>query len=161
MSNIAMLAAGLPGYPVSGGLGPVTRPATHRSVADTRWRLLARYLEGWAEADPLKIAVGAAPGYRFDDPLVGRYSALTLPRYFGELGSRTGMKPLVGREQLSFVLSGPMDTKLGHGEVQFWREAPRLGLTGTSLITLGPNGVNFDRVAYDLNIATEQLRRPS
>jgi hypothetical protein len=46
----------------------------------------------------------------------------------------------------------------GHGELQFWREAPSLGLTGTSLITVGPGGVTSERVAYDLNMASEQLR---
>jgi hypothetical protein len=42
---------------------------------------------------------------------------------------------------------------------QFWREAPRLGLTGTSEIILGPQGIVAERVAYDLNLACGQLRR--
>jgi hypothetical protein len=53
-----------------------------------------------------------------------------------------------------------MDASSRRGELQFWREAPRLGLTGTSLITMGPHGVMSERVAYDLNLASEQLRRP-
>jgi hypothetical protein len=47
-----------------------------------------------------------------------------------------------------------------HGELQLWREAPRLGLTGLSVITVGPLGVTSERVAYDLNMASEQLRQP-
>jgi hypothetical protein len=31
-----------------------------------------------------------------------------------------------------------MDTSSARGGLQFWREAPSLGLTGTSLITVGP-----------------------
>jgi hypothetical protein len=45
--------------------------------------------------------------------------------------------------------------------LQFWREAPSLGLTGTSLIAVGSSGVISERVAYDLNMASDQLRRPN
>jgi hypothetical protein len=60
------------------------------------------------------------------------------------------------RRDVAFILSGPM---IGtHGQ-QFWREAPRLGLTGTSEIIIGPHGIATERVAYDLNLACGQLRR--
>ncbi len=127
----------------------------------TRARLLAEYLEGWSEADPVKIASATASAYRFDDPFVGTFATLTLPRYFQALGSRVGLGALVGREHLSFVLRGPMDVPSSNGERQYWREAAHLGLTGTSLITLGPDGVMSERVAYDLNLASEQLRWPT
>ena len=38
------------------------------------------------------------------------------------------------------------------------REAPRLGLTGITFITLGARGVLAEKVAYDLNLASEILR---
>ena len=140
------------------GTGRTPAPARRRIDEATRAQLLARYLEGWAEADPVRIAGATAPGYRFDDPLVGTFSTLALPRYFGMLRSRAGLGALVRRDHLSFVLRGPMDTPSVGGELQFWREAPHLGLTGRSLITIGPLGVISERVAYDLNVASEQLR---
>ncbi len=142
--------------------GPEPVPAKRRGFVDegTRARLLADYLEGWAEADPVKIAGATAPGYRFDDPFVGVFSTLALPRYFEVLRSRAGLGTRIGRQQVSFLLCGPMDTQAAGGVLQFWREAPRLGLTGTSLITVGSGGVISERVAYDLNMASEQLRRP-
>jgi hypothetical protein len=131
------------------------------SVKDrTRAQLLADYLEGWAEADPVKIADATAPEYRFDDPFVGTFSTLALPRYFAALKSRSGLGALADREHLTFVLRGPMVTLPSNAELQFWREAPRLGLTGISHVTVEPAGVVSERVAYDLNIASEQLRRP-
>jgi hypothetical protein len=135
-------------------------PARHGTLTEERRRarLLADYLQGWAEADPVRIAGAAAPGYRFDDPFVGEFSTLALPRYFGVLRARAGLGARASRETLSFVLRGPMQEGLERGVLQFWREAPGLGLTGTSLITVGPGGVLCERVAYDLNMASEQLR---
>ena len=46
-------------------------------------------------------------------------------------------------------------------ELQFWREAPRIGLTGVAEIEIGERGVVAERVAYDLNLASEILCRPS
>jgi hypothetical protein len=109
----------------------------------------------------VKIARATTPAYRFDDPFVGTFATLTLQRYFQALRSRVGLGALVGREHLSFVLRGPMDAPFSNGEQQYWREAAHLGLTGTSLITLGPDGVMSERVAYDLNLASEQLRWPT
>jgi hypothetical protein len=136
-------------------------PAERAALSEQRTpaRLLAQYLEGWAEADPVKIAGATAPGYRFDDPLVGTFSTLALPRYFEALRSRTGLGARVPRQHRSFLLSGPMDGLSERGALEFWREAPRLGLTGTSRITVGPLGVISERVAYDLNMASDQLRQ--
>jgi hypothetical protein len=41
------------------------------------------------------------------------------------------------------------------------REAPRLGLTGITFITIGDRGIIAERVAYDLNLAMDVLRGPS
>jgi hypothetical protein len=46
------------------------------------------------------------------------------------------------------------------GEFAFFREAPQLGLTGIARILVGPRGVMAETVSYDLNMATEMLRRP-
>jgi hypothetical protein len=163
MLNVATISVGLDtGHPLRDPRSlPV--PARGRTIADAgaRAHLLADYLEGWAEADPVKIADATAPEYRLDDPFVGAFSTRSLPRYFAALRSRAGIGGLVGREHLAFVLRGPMDTASARGELQFWREAPRLGLTGTSLITIGPAGVTSERVSYDLNMASEQLRQLS
>jgi hypothetical protein len=46
------------------------------------------------------------------------------------------------------------------GKLQFWREAPRIGLTGVAWIEIGELGVSAERVAYDLNVASDLLRGP-
>jgi hypothetical protein len=162
MLNATTVPAPFGAYRTRGDLGQVPTQARHRPVEDAmQARLLARYVEGWAQADPVKIADAIAPEYCFDDPFVGRFSILALPRYFEALKSRTGLGARAGWQHLHFLLSGPMDG-WPHGDaLQFWREAPELGLTGTSLITVGPTGVTSERVAYDLNIASDQLRRPN
>ena len=43
--------------------------------------------------------------------------------------------------------------------LQFWREAPRLGLTGVSEIEIAEGGVIAERAAYDLNVAFDVLCR--
>jgi hypothetical protein len=89
----------------------VPPPARSQDLVEarTRARTLALYLEGWAEADPVRIADATAPGYRFDDPFVGTFSTPALPRYFAALRSRSNLGALAGREHLAFVLRGPMD----------------------------------------------------
>src|SRR5262249_24509268 len=64
----------------------------------------------------------------------------------------------ISRREHAFFLQGPM--KLGsHKELQFWREAPRIGLTGVAEIEIGEQGITAERVAYDLNLASDILRR--
>ena len=46
-----------------------------------------------------------------------------------------------------------------HKELQFWREAPRIGLTGVAEIEIGERGITAERVAYDLNLAFDILCR--
>jgi hypothetical protein len=58
---------------------------------------------------------------------------------------------------MAFFLSGAMDAC--RNELQFWREAPRIGLTGIARIEIGERGVSAESVAYDLNMASDLLRR--
>ena len=129
----------------------------HRNLRDwptTEDWLLDTYFEGWAEADADLILSATAPNYCFHDPLVGRFARLSLPRYFTLLHEKFARAGAMKRRDVAFILRGPMI----HGQ-QFWREAPALGLTGTSEIILGPHGIVSERVAYDLNLACGQLRR--
>lgn len=118
--------------------------------------LLATYVEGWAEADADVILSATAPGYYFDDPLVGRFARASLPRYFILLHERFARADAMKRRDVAFILRGPI---VGTRGLQFWREAPGIGLTGMSEIIVGPHGIVAERTAYDLNIACGQLRR--
>ena len=120
--------------------------------------LLHRYIDGWAAADCAKIYSAVAGNYRFHDPLVGRFSRYALDRYFDELHDRFSCPGGIARADVTFVLHGPMGRPSTTGELQFWREAPRLGLTGASLIAVGKLGVIAETVVYDLNLAAEVVR---
>jgi hypothetical protein len=117
--------------------------------------LLDTYVEGWAEADADLILSATAPDYLFDDPLVGRFARASLPRYFTLLRERFARAGAMKRRDVAFMLSGPIIDTFG---LQFWREAPGIGLTGTSEIVIGPHGIVAERTAYDLNLASGQLR---
>ena len=119
--------------------------------------LLARYLEGWSEPDPAKIADATAKGYVFYDPFVGRYSRRTLPQYFALLRSRFAVAGAARVPDLAFTLRGPMHGSPHGARRQYWREAPLLGLTGISEIIVTYGGVTAESVAYDLNVACETL----
>lgn len=121
-----------------------------------RW-LLNYYFEGWAEADPAMILDAVAPDYRFYDPLVGLFARASLPRYFTLLQERFVRAGTTSRRDLAFVLRGPLSGPAQ--ERQFWREAPRVGLTGIAHIVVGPRGIVAERVAYDLNLASDLLCR--
>ena len=120
------------------------------------WRSLARYIAGWAQADPALIARAASDEYRFHDPLVGVFSRQRLSRYFAFLHGQFDWAGV--RAQPAFNLHGPMDGG-AEGKFTFFREAPQLGLTGITRILVGPRGVIAETVSYDLNMATEMLRR--
>jgi len=121
--------------------------------------MLARYLEGWAEADPAKIADATAEDYDFYDPLVGRYSRRTLPQYFALLQSRFAAAGVARVQDLAFTLRGPTSDSCTAARRQYWREASHLGLTGMSEILVTDRGVAAEVVAYDLNLATDTLQR--
>jgi hypothetical protein len=124
------------------------------------WKsILGRYLEGWAEADPAKIADATAQDYDFHDPLVGHFSRRTLPQYFALLRSRFGIAGVAARRDLAFTLRGPMWSAYHPAWHQYWREAPLLGLTGLAEITLKQGYVAAEVVTYDLNMACETLQR--
>ena len=76
---------------------------------------------------------------------------------FCEAGlSRAGA---IGWRELAFFLHGPMKRQSHARGLQFWREAPRIGLTGLAEIEIGKRGVIAERVAYDLNLASDMLCR--
>ena len=119
---------------------------------------LDRYIEGWAQTDLEKILGATAPNYRFTDPFVGSFDRRSLHKYFDLLQDRLSCTGVIRRRELGFSLQGPMGPRL-HKELQFWREAPRIGLTGVAQIEIGERGVEAERVAYDLNLASDILCR--
>ena len=121
---------------------------------------LDRYIEGWGQADLEKILEATAPSYRFTDPFVGSFDARSLHKYFDLVRNRLSCTGAISRRELTFFLQGPMKLRSPR-ELQFWREAPRIGLTGVAEIEIGERGVVAERVAYDLNLASEILCRPS
>jgi len=122
--------------------------------------LLDRYLEGWAEANIGKIFAATTHGYCFDDPLVGQFSRWNFPAYFERLQERFACAGATGPQDLGFVIRGPIDRPLQRGPLKFFREAPRLGLTGITWITITERGVIAETTAYDLNLACDVLRDP-
>jgi hypothetical protein len=135
---------------------PVDRVIGQSAVASA---LLACYLEGWAEANITKMIAATAPGYRFHDPLVGSFSSRSLQGYFDALQDRLSSGGIVTQRDVAFFLGGPMNQRSRPGQLQFWREAPRVGLVGVSEIEFGEHGVIAESVAYDLNMASDMLRR--
>ena len=123
---------------------------------------LARYLEGWAEAHPARIADATTENYDFHDPLVGHFSRRTLPQYFTLLRSRFAIAGVAATRGLAFTLRGPTSgASQAARRHQCWREAPLLGLTGRSEITVSDGNVAAETVTYDLNMACETLRGPA
>jgi hypothetical protein len=102
---------------------------------------LNRYIGGWAQVDLEKILDATAP-IRSSE-----VSAGSLHKYFDLLQDRLSRTGAIGRRELAFFLPGPMKLR-SHKELQFWREAPRIGLTGVAEI----GDVVAERVAYDLNV---------
>jgi hypothetical protein len=130
------------------------RPSDHGVAGKS---LLDCYLEGWAEPNLAKILAATSPGYHFHDPLVGCFSRTSLHEYFDRVQDRLSRLGAITLQDMAFFLSGPMDAR--PNELQFWREAPRIGLTGVALIEIGELGVRAESVAYDLNVTSDLLRR--
>jgi hypothetical protein len=133
-------------------------PGGAHSEANTWSYQLGRYLEGWAEANPGKIFSATAHDYCFDDPLVGLFSRWSFPAYFEGLQARFACAGAVAAQDLTFSIRGPMEGSPRLGRLTFFREAPLLGLTGVTFITIGERGVIAEAVAYDLNPALDVLR---
>ena len=130
--------------------------------ADDRSDLLDRYLEGWAENNLSKISSAMAPGYCFDDPHVGQFSRWSISLYFERVRTRFASVGGCTARDLGFFLHRSTDRPRSCGQLTFFREAPRLGLTGVTTITIGEHGVVAEAVAYDLNPALDVLRgRPT
>src|SRR6516225_1925593 len=119
---------------------------------------LNRYIEGWAQNDLEKILDATAPSYRFTDPFVGTFVRRSLHKYFDLLRDRLSCTGAITRHELAFFLRGPMKLR-SHKELQYWREAPQIGLTGVAEIEIVERGVAAERVAYDLNLASDVLCR--
>ena len=119
---------------------------------------LTRYIEGWAQTDLEKILDATASSYRFTDPFVGTFVGRSLHKYFDLLRDRLSRTGAIGWGDLAIFLRGPMKLR-SLKEFQFWREAPRIGLTGVAEIETGERGVAAERVAYDLNLASGILCR--
>jgi hypothetical protein len=121
--------------------------------------LLARYVEGWAEADVDKICDATAPTYRFTDPLVGSFSGQSLHKYFDALQNTFSCAGRITKHDLPFFLRGPLERASNGMDLRFWREAPLIGLTGVTEVEIREQGVIAERVAYDGNLASDTLRR--
>ncbi len=139
---------------------PHRMPAARPSVAEgsASALILLRYIEGWAEADPAKIADATAEDYDFHDPLVGHFSRRSLPQYFALLRARFGIAGVAATRDLAFTLRGPMSSASHAARRHYWREAPPLGLTGLAEITVRHGRIVAQEVTYDLNMACEMLR---
>jgi hypothetical protein len=130
-----------------------------RDQKTSRTSPLDCYLKGWAEANLGKILDATAPGYRFRDPFVGSFSRRSLHEYFDLLQDRLSRAGAIRRADIAFFLRGPLDRPSRLSGLRFWREAPRVGLTGITQIELGERGVIAESVAYDCNLASDMLCR--
>jgi len=124
----------------------------------TLGNLLVHYLEGWAEVNLAKILAATASGYHFYDPFVGTFLRRTVHAYFDLLQDSLSRGGAIEQADLAIFLHGPIDALSWGDELQFYREAPRVGLTGISKIKIGSRGVIAESVAYDLNLASDVLR---
>lgn len=129
---------------------------THRRVLSPD-RFLSHYLEGWASADASKIAEVTMAGYRFQDPLVGTFDRDSIQHYFAILRQRVGFES--SRVKQCKVCLSPFDQlQEGTEKFRFWRTISECGLSGTSDIEIGVDGILHEVVCYDPNLATEWLR---
>jgi hypothetical protein len=164
MSNTLVLSRLLEGYHARSHMAGIAEAG--RNVVEVldrrldqgtaRKSLLDCYLEGWAEPNLAKILAATSTGYRFHDPFVGSFSRLSLHKYFDRVQDRLSRSGPICLQDMAFFLRGPMDAR--SSELQFWREAPRIGLTGVAWIEIGELGVSAERVAYDLNVPSDLLR---
>jgi hypothetical protein len=145
--------------PESGISRPAAIEAAH--ILGSAYDYLDRYLEGWAEVNLVKIFMATAQDYCLDDPFVGQFSRWSIPAYFQHLRARFARAGEIAGQDLAFSIYGPMHGSPRSTRLKFFREAPRLGLTGVTFITIGERGITGETVVYDLNLALDVLRDPS
>jgi hypothetical protein len=122
--------------------------------------LLLRYIEGWAEVNILKLSSSVSEDYLLVDPLVGIFGRNAISQYVAILRDRVGFCSVPALKEK--VHLGRIRSGLGTpSSRRFWRSLPECGLAGTSDIALRGGRVARETLSYDLNIATEQLRRPA
>jgi hypothetical protein len=139
------------------GLRPHMPQGANRTLR--RQSLLDRYLEGWAEADPEKILMATARDFRFCDPLVGVFLRWNLHEYFALLQDGLAVAGASTPPNIAAFRLHQMDQPTRPGRLQFWRESPQSGLTGLSEIVLTDRGIISENVSYDVNLASDMLRR--
>ena len=127
------------------------------SPAD-RARCLAQYIDGWAALDMAKVASAVSPDYVFTDPLVGAFDRETLADYIAIIKGRLGFDTVPAhRQRICLDRHGPLP--MLPQSLRFWRSIPAIGLEGPSEIRLNGLRVCRETVCYELNMATELLRK--
>ena len=162
MLQVPNLTRPLPMVSAHGPVIPAPRAAKFQQASErkaSQTSALDRYLEGWAKLDLEEIVDATAPDYCFRDPFVGIFSRWSLHAYFDVLMRRCSRAGAVKPRDIAFELHGPMEGLSHLGGIWFWREAPRIGLTGVTQIEVGEQGVIGETVAYDGNLASDKLRR--
>lgn len=120
-------------------------------------RPLLCYVEGWAQADAVKIAAAVSVDYSFVDPLVGRFDRDSLHEYIAILQQRAGLcgSRFASQKVQLNAFPGAQWPAL---RLRFWRSLPECGLSGTSDIELSGQRVRRDVVCYEPSLAVEYLR---
>ncbi len=119
---------------------------------------LADYVAVWAAADALRIRTALHRDFVLDDPLLGSFTLDRMQDYFAVVADRFAVSGPVGLQHVIFRLHGPMRSAVWPGQLLYAREAPHLGVSGSSSLELWGDLVFRDHVSYDLNMATEVLR---
>ena len=122
---------------------------------------IAGYMQGWAEADPDRIRAVTPCSYVLDDPVLGIFGRENIEDYFALIADLFEGTGRVDRRDVIFCLHGPVWPTTATPHLLFWREAPRLGLSGISRIDLECGRVCREHVTYDLSLAVDVLRRRS
>jgi hypothetical protein len=148
-----------PVVPIINGAPSVAQFEQARDQRASPASSLDRYLQGWAEVNLDEILDATTASYCFCDPLVGTFSRRSLHEYFDLLMHRFSRAGAVKRRDIAFELHGPIEGRSHLGVIWFWRDAPRIGLTGVTQIEVGEQGVISESVAYDANLASDLLCR--
>jgi len=159
MLQVSDLARPLQIVSATGQIIPTPRVAKFHQAREqkaSRTSPLDRYLEGWAKLNMEEIIDATTAGYCFRDPLVGTFSRWSLPEYFDVLMHACSRAGAVKRRDFAFELHGPMEGPSHLGGIWFWREAPRIGLTGVAQIKVGEQGVIGESTSDMLRQAAQE-----